>query len=351
MELNASLLMELMALSTGVFLGIHFLTSSYQFKPKQFLGWFMLIAFLPDLVIVFLENKSESTDFVWMLPNANLIYIPFLYFYVKGITGSFEKKWLLYLLPALVLYPFQVFGIVSDWDIFLFLEGLFSYCFNVFILVLILKRLQKHQKNIFNYFSSIEEKSLNWIRILAIIMIGFNLLWLVEDLVYSFSDIELFFPQISLIATFVTVYWIGFKSLRQPDFFIPVVSENTNKIESDLNESELQIFARLEELMCNEKIYTEPDLSLRGLADKLEATDKVLSKIINHQTQNNFYYYINSFRVKAFKASLEDGQNKELTLFGLAQTFGFKSKSTFYSVFKKMESLTPSEYLKKTQSI
>jgi AraC-like DNA-binding protein len=350
MEMDAFLLIEIMALSTGVFLGIHFLTSSHQFKPKQFLAWFMLISFLPDLVAILVESQQMDGDFIWLLPNTNLIYIPFLYFYVKAITGSFTKKHLLFLLPAVLLYPFQVLGIIHYWDVFLFVEALFSYAFNILMLMLILKALQKHQKNLFNYFSSLEDKSLNWLRILTIVMIGFNLLWAIEDLIYLFTDYDLLLPLVSGLATFVTVYWIGFKSLRQPDFFIPSQKEVETKSDQNLSEPEIEIFENLEALMLNAHLYKKQDISLRSLSEDLKVSDKVLSKIINLKTQNNFYYYINSYRVKAFKEALEKQNHQDLTLFGLAQEFGFKSKSTFYAVFKKMENLTPSEFLKQLQT-
>ena len=89
----------------------------------------------------------------------------------------------------------------------------------IYICFIILKTVHTHQKNISQYFSSLEDKTLNWLRILSIILIAFNLFWLVEDLIFIFTPWEFYLPQISAFATIITIYWIGFSSLKQPTIF------------------------------------------------------------------------------------------------------------------------------------
>ena len=62
--------------------------------------------------------------------------------------------------------------------------------------------------------------------------------------------------------------------------------------------------------------------------------------------EKNFYEYINSYRVEAFKARMTQADSDKLTLLGHAFECGFKSKSTFNHVFKKISGKTPSDYVK-----
>ncbi|MEM6803057.1 MAG: helix-turn-helix domain-containing protein, partial [Bacteroidota bacterium] len=82
---------------------------------------------------------------------------------------------------------------------------------------------------------------------------------------------------------------------------------------------------------------------------KLDTTDKKLSYLLNQQLATNFYEYINKHRIAHFKQALSDKKNSNYSLLGLAYDAGFKSKSSFYRIFKKETGMSPSAYLKKIQ--
>ena len=92
--------------------------------------------------------------------------------------------------------------------------------------------------------------------------------------------------------------------------------------------------------------YLDPDLDLSKLAELLEMNPKQVSATINGSFNKNFYEYINQYRVEAFKQRMIEPERDKLTLVGHAFECGFKSKSTFNEVFKKLEGKTPSEYVK-----
>jgi AraC-like DNA-binding protein len=196
----------------------------------------------------------------------------------------------------------------------------------------------------------LEDKTLNWLRILSIILIAFNLFWLVEDLIFIFTPWEFYLPQISAFATIVTIYWIGFSSLKQPTIFQEEQIETEIIEEKELTKIEIEIFQIVEESMKVGALYKNENLNLSDLALHLNKNEKILSRIINTATKDNFYHYINSYRIRFFKQLLEEKQKNHLTLFGLAQECGFKTKSTFYTAFKKAEDCTPNEWLQKNKS-
>jgi len=348
---------EIIALGTGAFLGVHFLTLGGKTSSARFLGWFLTLAFLPDLItaISFRFGHEESLPFS-LLPNTTLIYPPFLLFYARGITAQLETRKWAWFIPAAVLYVAVFLAEVLELEAVFVFEGLFSYLFGILVFLLILKTLHQHQKNVFKYFSSLEDRTLNWLRVLCIVLILFNVFWLIEDVVKWLLDDDFNMPLISQLATIVTVYWIGFSSLRQPEIFslrkaqndtipIEVLEENLSAETTVLSSEEETLYDQLLNMMKQDQPYRNPDLSLRELAEELAVSDKALSKVVNVKTQSNFYHFVNGYRIEAFKKALHENPSSNLTLFGLAQNCGFRSKSTFYSAFKRIEGCTPSEFV------
>jgi len=185
---------------------------------------------------------------------------------------------------------------------------------------------------------------------LSIVLIAFNLFWLIEDFISILTTWEFYLPQISAFATIVTIYWIGFSSLKQATIFSNNIIPDEGNEEKELTKIEKATFQILERIMQTEALYKNENLNLSDLAIHLNTNDKLLSKIINTATKDNFYNYINNYRIRFFKQLLNEKQHTHLTLFGLAQECGFKTKSTFYTAFKKTEGCTPNEWLQKTKS-
>jgi AraC-like DNA-binding protein len=87
-------------------------------------------------------------------------------------------------------------------------------------------------------------------------------------------------------------------------------------------------------------------LTLAELALALSTTPHNLSEVINTRTGQNFYDFVNGYRVDEVKERLRDPNADHLTLLAIGLEAGFNSKSSFNAVFKKHTSMTPSEYKK-----
>jgi AraC-like DNA-binding protein len=99
----------------------------------------------------------------------------------------------------------------------------------------------------------------------------------------------------------------------------------------------------LVELMNREKPYLNPKLTLAELAEGLSLSSNHLSQIINQYEQVNFHDFVNRYRVEEFIQRVQN--NKSYSLLAHALDSGFNSKSTFNGVFKKLKSVTPSQYI------
>lgn len=92
--------------------------------------------------------------------------------------------------------------------------------------------------------------------------------------------------------------------------------------------------------------YTNPDFKMSDLADALGLSPSKLSQVFNIHLNQNYYEFINQYRLDMFKRLIAEGQYKKFTLTALSEQCGFK-KSNFFSTFRRVEGMTPMEYLKK----
>lgn len=106
------------------------------------------------------------------------------------------------------------------------------------------------------------------------------------------------------------------------------------------------LFQAAQKKVLSEKLYQNSDLTLEGLAQKLNTNRTYLSACINICAGCNFNQWINNFRVDYIVKHIRSGQ--KLTV--LAEKAGFVSTDSFYRNFKRKTHLTPHEYLKQQTS-
>ncbi|WP_158259051.1 helix-turn-helix domain-containing protein [Flagellimonas meridianipacifica] len=96
-----------------------------------------------------------------------------------------------------------------------------------------------------------------------------------------------------------------------------------------------------------EKLYLNEDFSLKMLSEKSGLSTHNISQILNEELQVGFITLTNSYRIEEAKRRLL-GDEFNLKMEQLAYDLGYKSKSTFFSAFKKETNSTPSNYRKKS---
>ncbi len=104
--------------------------------------------------------------------------------------------------------------------------------------------------------------------------------------------------------------------------------------------------AQLSTLMEKDKLFLDNDLNLPTVAEKLGISIHETSFLINETTKDNFYNFINKYRVAEAKNLLASSKIEELNILGIAFASGFNSKTTFNTTFKKMVGISPSQFSK-----
>ncbi|GAB3241982.1 hypothetical protein GCM10027346_37880 [Hymenobacter seoulensis] len=102
--------------------------------------------------------------------------------------------------------------------------------------------------------------------------------------------------------------------------------------------------AAVTDFMQQHKPYLNPSLTLPELAAELKMPPHVLSKVINEGFNQNFFDFINAYRVEEFKRLMAAPPARQYTLLALAEEVGFNSKTAFNRAFKKHTNHTPREF-------
>lgn len=105
------------------------------------------------------------------------------------------------------------------------------------------------------------------------------------------------------------------------------------------SEDDHALFARLEELMAQRRLWRDPDVTLSMLARRLHVPAKSLSIAVNRVTGQNISRFVNAHRIAAAKASLQGGASVTDAMLDA----GFLTKSNFNREFRRITGKAPSE--------
>lgn len=344
-------------------LSVLFVLGEFASLFKNKLNWYLIISFV-SLTMLSLNGIFFITG---LLRNFSFLlgsYIPFIFLLGPFFTlflrtrlqlSSFKSIWI-HLIPAgvsiLSLILFHIYnGSFINQILTTPLENLINSkefpllgLLNLhFIIYLIIVG--------FDFFNSIEltsiqnERSLRLTLILLIHTFLISFLLLIGFILRNIKVLE--FSLLLLIIFLLLIYLIqrGF-----PEFFqeLEIIIRQTKYKNSRLKRADLsQIQNNLNQLMIEEKIYCEDDISISILAKELGLTIHQLSEYFNHYLKKSFVSYINEFRIKEAQRLLID--EPDTTILAIAYQIGFNSKSAFNAAFLKETGCSPTLFRKKNK--
>lgn len=102
---------------------------------------------------------------------------------------------------------------------------------------------------------------------------------------------------------------------------------------------------RIGRIMDDVAIISSPDFSLQQLVELVESNSRYVSQVINECYGCNFKALLNDRRVKEVCRRMSDQKHfGHITIDAIASSVGFRSRSNFLNVFKKITGLSPSEF-------
>ncbi|WP_299156497.1 helix-turn-helix domain-containing protein [uncultured Tenacibaculum sp.] len=327
---------DILSIATAIMLGFLFITlKSNNKKANIFLGMF-LWSLAIEVLESFLESVSFQTIEIQML-QTTFATIPLLLLYIQAtLKIKFKILYLILFLPFVIS---NLLGFHEE------LIKYIEYIFNLTLLYIILRKIKEHQNKVTDYYSDIENKTLLWIKTIVYIFLFFHVFWILEDIIGFQSEIiTQYFAFLSVVLTFFMIYWIAYNGFSQKEIFTTSLFQIEEKKEVFVDEDTKEEFEQVSGIIEKDKLYLDGNLNLRTLSEKVNIKERELSKLIKTHTNKNFYHFVNQFRVQEFKKLVISPKATQLSLLGLAQEAGFSSKSTFYTVFKNMEGVTPKQY-------
>lgn len=317
----------------------------------------------------------------------HLLFGPLLYTYIFVLTHDrLPKYYLLHGLPYLIYWlSFIPFYLQDAEEKIKFAEYIFmndtvplkafimqlTRVFHMLVYIIVcLIIVIRYQRKIKNNFSFIEKISLDSAKYILYLFLVILVIAIATFLLGYFTHYN-FNLSNNIIGFFVgiTIYFIAFstwnkKSMSQEELVdLPSLSNNkseSNYEDSDktkgrnvfiLNDEQLKDYSeRLEKAMVDEKVYTENEISLTELSNKLDIQPYQLSELISRISGDSFFDFINKHRIEEIKVRLKDPKYNALSILGVAMDCGFNSKSSFNNAFKKFTGLTPSEYRKEVST-
>lgn len=122
--------------------------------------------------------------------------------------------------------------------------------------------------------------------------------------------------------------------------------QQTKYQNSKLDEStKADIYTSVQQQLSDTAVICSCDFSLRSLAEKTGYSYADLSQVINEKAGKNFNALLGEYRIREACRRLGDTATYgKLTIEAIATSVGFKSRTNFVAIFKKVTGLTPSEY-------
>jgi AraC-like DNA-binding protein len=208
--------------------------------------------------------------------------------------------------------------------------------------------LDGYQARLKENFSNIEKIDYTWLKILVGGFLGIWI-WIFSGYLLNLAHISFGLADkmgiIGNFFSFIFVNTIVFYSLANSGIVRTLPRESlVQQLESKEPEAlDQTAIDKLNKAMQEKKLFLDPELTIEQLADITGIPIRKISNTINRHFNQNFFDYINFYRVEQAKAILTK-LGKEASMLEVMADAGFNSKSTFYRAFKKHLDMTPTEF-------
>jgi AraC-like DNA-binding protein len=336
-------------------------TSHYEFvfphlsrvhDPFVFLAAPLLFLYLRTLIRR--ERKLTRTDYLHFLP-FTLCVAYLAPYYLRSSQSKLDFMWAEYYHPTLGYWYYIRSGLL-----------LLQCAVYLTLVVVLLVRYSRALKAAGTARSTHAERAVLFQ--VRFMLVGFFILFVGGLLRYTLDQTARTNLLVPLGAS-ALIYSLGYLGLRKPEVLTGdhsrVASHDTTQegVESAGADESLpkqkyekstltperaeRYLRRLLTHMETEKPYVDGELTLPKLAERLSIPAPHLSQIINERLQQNFFDFVNTYRVEEAKRRLLDPAKQHYSVLAIAEEVGFNSKSSFNAVFKKHVQMTPSEFRKR----
>ncbi len=303
---------------------------AYIFLP---VAWFIPpTMYLFVIFFLYPERKIKLKD--------KLLYLPFAV--LTCITLFFRLR---------VLLSYDTIDPVNRiYRVVVVYQEFFAIFYNVSVLVLTFILIAKYEKRHKEYNKNHVRPDLKWLKLTLGLILFFTLFWSALVIRNTFISNQTNFDNLWLGMT-ALIYWFGHVGVYKYGILsdrIKIRKYNMKFTNDDITiPIKNRLMLKFEKLMKDDKLFLNSNLTLDEAAQKLQVSAAHLSRSLKSELNTSFTEYVNVLRVEEAKSYLTNSAFDNYTIVAIGLEAGFNSKSSFFDVFKKITSVTPSTYKKK----
>ena len=345
----------------GIILGM---TLFFGTSPKQQNNRFLaalLFFFSYRLAVELLKSLGFVTQESWtyhVLLEYNWIYGALIYFFVLTYvepTFKLSRKDLWHFVPVGIEFLFSNWVKIQNfyWDgnrdslswlgaesYVLWMHTPFAFLVALGLIIWYVRQAQvliQHEQP----RSTSGKASIKWLQNILRVYLYFSvfiILVLLIDFLFFDYAFNPFYPLPTYIGLAGITYWLALEGYARRK----ETPLKKTAIKADQLDQLKAIIPRLENLMQEEQLFLNPQLTLRELAERLSTRPHHLSQALNRILQKNFNDYVNEYRVNEAIRLMNHPNYAHYSLMAIALESGFNSKATFNRIFKKIKGQAPS---------
>lgn len=342
--------------------------------------------FSAGLLESWLAEKANSFSaglLLHFVSTASFLYGPLLYLFVYYLTATgnrFQRKHLFHFVPfglffiAGLVFSHASLPISESGYAVLELAGFEILAVQMLAYnIMAVRRLHLHHKQVLSEYAAIESVDLTWLKSLLLLITGIYLLSFTLSHLQLFGvEVKQFFSVVQL-AIALTIYLMSYLVMARPALFdmtrnmppaetpafvlheeplvasavVEATEQRVKYKNSGLRKEQSEAYAEeLKLLMKKDRPFLDPDINLNMLAQLSGISKNHLTQVLNEEFGMNFYEFINRYRIEHAKRLLTDPAHAHLSIEGIAAQAGYKSKTTFFTHFKRSTGATPQVWLK-----
>jgi len=327
-------------------------------RPRRLLTFFVLVCTLLYFCHAWFFMAEEwhygVLDALYLF--CNLAVYPLFYCYILVLTkgDNFRPAMFLVLLPAVV---FAVLAYLTRGH-----ETVLTIAKVIFALEVVLvavfgfRALEQFNREVRNYYSDPEGRTLSSTTVLLICFAVFAVLSSIANMIGrdAFRDsLLLGIPSLAFSTMLFALFHVSARiRFSARDFHQEVKADDAAapvEEEPVVDEEEALLEAKIAAVMETQKLYLTPGLKISDVALAVGSNRTYVSNAVNDVAKMSFSDYVNSRRVEYAKQKMAEAEGDHM-LSMIATESGFASFPSFYRAFVKFTGTSPSEWMKTRKS-
>ena len=289
-----------------------------------------------------------------------MVVMPLYYLAVRHLTtlsGIRVRDYLIFLAPAIIVSLGAVSLYAFNYEHGYVFSRIFIGFYTVVVLVWSYDAGRKYYKLLCEYYSTVENASVDDVRMLTITGLTFIPIGTIIIAISHYQrTVVLAIVMIVVLSIFLFVAGLFLFRIRYS-----AESLRRRLAEYDAREKEVEnkpslsaegtysrFLQQLEQAIEKDKIYLDPDISLVTLAERIRTNRTYLSDAIHLTYGMSFSDYFNHLRIQHVIALIQEKHNagEPILVKELALESGFNNSSSFYRAFERETGMTPKQWIK-----